>query len=255
MRRLNTRADCSNEQASFDGPWPLSSVAETEVRQHPSGHPTTGSAKPCPAATSHNAGRSEQITVFTRSIVPLTPRPPYRSIGLITKNPLIWNPPQLIFLNSVIPPSHFWMVVIDLIEHSPLSCHLLRVRSVKTMLALLLALAWAPMMAHCTLETVSGLQFLRCAADTQSSPANTDPCGDNGCCAVESANYQAPSHQQIVPVWAIALLPFDILGDLEPSPPPKVGRCHLSSAPPELSTAWQFISRTAPPCRAPSLAS
>jgi hypothetical protein len=119
------------------------------------------------------------------------------------------------------------------------------------MLALLLALAWAPMMAHCTLETVPGLQFLRCASDAQ--PAAH--CDGVACCAVESGNYQAPSHQQIVPVLAIALLSFDIVADLEPSSLPQVGPCILTSAPPELSKTWQFTFRTAPLCRAPSILS
>lgn len=119
------------------------------------------------------------------------------------------------------------------------------------MLALLLALAWAPMMTHCTLETVPGLQFLSCAPEGQ--PASH--CDGVSCCAVESGNYQTPSHQQIVPVLAIALLPFDIVAELAPSSPPQVGLCILTSAPPELSQAWQFTFRTAPLCRAPSILS
>ena len=119
------------------------------------------------------------------------------------------------------------------------------------MLALLLALAWAPMTAHCSLETVPGLQFLRCASDAQ--PATH--CDGVSCCAVESGTYQAPSHEQIVPVLALTLLSFDIVADLEPSSPLQAGPCVLISAPPELSKAWQFSFRTAPHCRAPSILS
>lgn len=119
------------------------------------------------------------------------------------------------------------------------------------MLALLLALAWAPMMAHCTLETVPGLQFLRCAPDSQ--PAAH--CDGVSCCAVESGDYQAPSHQQIVPGLPVVLLTFDLAAKPEHSRPAPVGLAPPISVPPELSTTWQFISRTAPLCRAPSFVS
>jgi hypothetical protein len=119
------------------------------------------------------------------------------------------------------------------------------------MLALTLALAWVPLASHCQLESASGLAFLPCAADDQ--PAAH--CDGGSCCAVESGNYLAPTHQQIVPVLAIALLPFVIVADLERSSLPRVGPCILASAPPELSRAWQFALRTAPLCRAPSILS
>ena len=92
-RRFNNRADCSNERTSFNGAWSLPSLAETKVRPQPSGHPLTESARQCPAASTHSAGSSEQITVLTSSIDALTPRPPKRSIPPVTKRPLIWNTP------------------------------------------------------------------------------------------------------------------------------------------------------------------
>jgi hypothetical protein len=143
----------------------------------------------------------------------------------------------------------------DLIEHSRPSRHLLRVRSVKAMLALLLALAWVPLTSHCLLESACGFEFLRCAADTQGSPANPDHCGDNGCCSVEEASYQTPSHQETVCVFALTLLSSELSADSECSFRPQVTLGPLTSAPPELSTAWQFSSRTALPSRAPSLVS
>jgi hypothetical protein len=119
------------------------------------------------------------------------------------------------------------------------------------MLALLLTLAWAPMMAHCTLETIPGLQFLRCGSDAQ--PAAH--CDGVSCCAAESGDCQAPSHQQVFPVLAIVSLSFDLVANPEYSRLAQLGLAPPNSAPPELSTAWQFISRAAPPCRAPSLVS
>ena len=121
------------------------------------------------------------------------------------------------------------------------------------MLALLLALAWVPLTSHCLLESAYGFEFLRCTADTQSSPANPAHCGDDSCCSVEKASYQAPSHQQIIPVFALALLPSELVADSEHSLPPQVTLGLLTTAPPELSAGWQFAFRTALPSRAPSL--
>ena len=123
------------------------------------------------------------------------------------------------------------------------------------MLALMLALAWAPLMSHCQLESASDLAFLRCAPDAQPPASVPGHCDGPSCCAVESGKYQAPSHQQIVPVFALALLSFDFVADSGNSLPPQVTLDLPATAPPELSKAWQFISRAAPPCRAPSLVS
>ena len=123
------------------------------------------------------------------------------------------------------------------------------------MLALLLALAWAPLMSHCALETVPGLKFLRCASEGQTPASAPGHCDGTSCCAVESGVYQAPSHQQIVPAFALALLSFCAVADAGYPPSPRVPVDLLTSAPPELATAWQFTSRASPPCRAPSLVS
>jgi len=142
-----------------------------------------------------------------------------------------------------------------MIEHWHLSCHLLRVRSVKAMLAMALALTWVPLMSHCVLESASGIAFLRCTSDDQPPASVPGHCGGPSCCAVESAKYQAPSHQQIVPVFAPALLSFDAVAGAGLSLPHQVSLGLPTAAPPELTSTWQFTFRTAPPCRAPSLVS
>lgn len=123
------------------------------------------------------------------------------------------------------------------------------------MLALLLALAWAPLTAHCELESATGLDFLRCASASQPASNGAGHCDDTSCCAVESAKYPAPSQRPIVPVFVLVALPLDLVTHYELPQPPRVTLDLPTSAPPELSTAWQFIARAAPPCRAPSLAS
>ena len=87
-----------------NGAWSLPSVAETKVRPHPSGHPLTESARQCPAASTHSAGSSEQITVLTRSIDALTPRPLKRSIPTRYKPPAdLEHSPNASSLNSAPP--------------------------------------------------------------------------------------------------------------------------------------------------------
>jgi len=127
----------------------------------------------------------------------------------------------------------------------------LRVRSLR-ILVVLLALAWVPLMSHCQLESVDGLEFLGCAAQTESLPAD---CSETGCCSVERSDYQAPGHQETIPILILAPLPADLVAGSERSRPPQASFGPLTAAPPELSATWQFISRAAPPCRAPSLVS
>ena len=94
----------TNERPSMaHGCYPL--VAETKVRPHPSGHPLTESARQCPAASTHSAGSSEQITVLTRSIDALTPRLLKRSIPTRYKAPADLEHPPSAAGHRQTPPS------------------------------------------------------------------------------------------------------------------------------------------------------
>ena len=117
-----------------------------------------------------------------------------------------------------------------------------------------MALLWVLVASHCLLETVPGLDFLRCSAETQTSATENHGC-DDSCCGVESANYQAQRHQDLIPICIVAIVPSDIAIDFEQSLPPEVSLGILTAAPPELSKIWQFLSRTALPVRAPSITS
>lgn len=122
------------------------------------------------------------------------------------------------------------------------------------MLALMLALAWAPVMSHCQLEA-AGFEFLSCAAEDH-APANAPThCDGASCCAAESGKYQAPGYQRIVPVLALVPLLFDVVADSDCASSPPISLDLLTTAPPELSPAWQFTLRAAPPSRAPSFVS
>ena len=133
------------------------------------------------------------------------------------------------------------------------------VRTMKTMLILLLALAWVPLNSHCLLESVPGFEFLICSTDqTDEDTSSSDPCSDGGCCSVESAKYFSAWKPVTIPAGTeiLAALPparqwaFDSLSlhaqTLGPWP---------NTSPPVIPASWQFALRTALPARAPSLAS
>jgi hypothetical protein len=136
-------------------------------------------------------------------------------------------------------------------EHSPRSCHLLPVRSVKTMLALLLALAWAPLMSHCALEIIPAFHWLACKSGGNSEPGTTSHCGA-GCCAAETSSYPAPAGRPVR--LGLHVLPplVNALARLAVAPPSEFLLRASSDPPPELLPTWQFAHRTALSPRAPS---
>lgn len=122
------------------------------------------------------------------------------------------------------------------------------------MLVLLMALLWVPITAHCQLESVAGLEFLRCDSDSDHTSDNKEACGD-GCCQVESGHYQVSRNQNIAPAVALLLATLDILADFQLPKLAAPSQGLQPASPPELSVTWQFIARAALPVRAPSVAS
>lgn len=119
----------------------------------------------------------------------------------------------------------------------------------------LLALSWALLTSHCQVEAMPGFEFLRCAPDSHQSDESGDPCKDNGCCAIESAQYYAPRQYEVVPVIVVGLAPLDNFDAVERSLPKDISLGILTAAPPELPRSWQFSLRTALLPRAPSVIS
>jgi len=125
------------------------------------------------------------------------------------------------------------------------------VKSLKTVITLLLLALWPLVVMHCKLETMPGLEFLRCASDT---PTSSD-CEGDGCLTVESATYKAPDHENVTPqpvfqALALSALPEGENRSCDPDLPVLV-----SSVPPELPKVWQFSFRTALLPRAPTIVS
>lgn len=122
------------------------------------------------------------------------------------------------------------------------------------MLVLLLVAAWLPVTLHCRLEA-AGLHGADECCSTQPAGATAGDCKDDGCPAVEEALYKETSQSLKVATPALAE-GFAGLASLSPPSalPAEPALSPERHAPPlELKAAWQFLTRAAPPARAPSL--
>ena len=106
-----------------------------------------------------------------------------------------------------------------------------------------------PITSHCMLENISGLQFLKCATDTDTEQKSD--CEGDACTQLESATYKiSDTHVDFSPSAFTALVAFIILefpADEQPAA--------VLTVPLEISSSWQFFFRTALPPRAPSFVS
>ena len=128
------------------------------------------------------------------------------------------------------------------------------VRYFRNIFFALAAFLWLPASAHCQLESVPGLEFLRCAVDAQTPGRSTD-CSDSGCCAVEKLHYKSNQVRITIPSPDLLLLLPVALTDIADKLSNEVSAIALAAIPPELPKCWQFVFRTASPPRAPSFAS
>lgn len=118
-------------------------------------------------------------------------------------------------------------------------------------MALLLALLWMPVSSHCLLECAEFIhQDACCQADLSSDHSHGHDAAD-GNCQVESRQLAAQKHDVLKECLLVALLK-----SIEFSLPEPSGVAFIPSegvAPPELSSSWQFVSRSAVSPRAPSV--
>jgi hypothetical protein len=125
------------------------------------------------------------------------------------------------------------------------------VKGMYQLVAIILAVLWVPIVGHCVLEKMPGLEFLQCAGENGQSD-----CDDSGdaCSELENPNYKLSKTNLEVPQPEFAILFHLLFQDsirnvLETQPK------RLNEVPPEISSSWQFSLRTALPPRAPSLIS
>jgi hypothetical protein len=140
------------------------------------------------------------------------------------------------------------------IEHFPLLSILTCVKSLRTLLTLLLVAVWPLATSHCSLEQLPGLAFLACADEAAAAPHQDNDCETDTCASVESGLYKTEDHPTVPtpPLISSELLTTVLLATELSTRETAV---YFNSAPPELSRLWQFSLRTALPPRAPSLAS
>ena len=104
---------------------------------------------------------------------------------------------------------------------------------------------------HCKLETIPGLEFLRCASDT---PSSSD-CNGDECRAVEFGWYKVEDNQAFISAALTPVIVFQVILPVEHTPVEEAAVLRLTAALPEFPKTWQFSRRTALPPRAPSIAS
>ncbi len=133
------------------------------------------------------------------------------------------------------------------------------VRTLKTMLTLLLAILWLPVSSHCLfLEITSGFESLSCCthADNKDKTAHhEDDCATDSCAVVEGAQYKSSIQRVTVPPLDMHVafeLPPLLVTTLESA---AIAAHQTDDALVQLPVAWQFSFRTAAPPRAPSLVS
>ena len=126
------------------------------------------------------------------------------------------------------------------------------VRRLGKWLSVLAAVLWLPMTLHCQLESIPGLEFLACASEGHNPKGD---CSDDGCCAVEKSQYKSEQARLMIPSPDLLPLPLAPVLDVANLFPLEASLGILTAAPPELHQTWHFVSRTALPVRAPSIAS
>ena len=128
-------------------------------------------------------------------------------------------------------------------------------RACRAVIAVILALIWAPLTAHCQLESVTGLNFLQCPSAGDCTAEDSSHCDDSSCCGWEAGFYKLPHNESSACVVLVASRPGDDLFTQEPDPSITEALATLTAAPPELLKSWRFFLRAALPVRAPSFAS
>ncbi|HEX7653770.1 MAG TPA: hypothetical protein VF607_09705 [Verrucomicrobiae bacterium] len=114
----------------------------------------------------------------------------------------------------------------------------------------LVALLWLPASAHCVLEQVPGLSFLKCEVAAADHTTKGDGCG--GCCTVEQSHYRSEIAPLQVPTAAGLIIPCPPLAATQSPVPAEVRQGILTAAPPLCSSSRHFLVRTALPVRAPA---
>jgi len=131
----------------------------------------------------------------------------------------------------------------------------MRVRRFQNIVFALAAFLWLPVSAHCQLEIVTGFEFLDCPTEGDCHDNQNSGRSDTRCCSVEKSEYKSNRPHLTLPSPDFVRIYSTIVLTAADNLPAEVGVGILTAAPPEFSKIWHFVSRTALPVRAPSIAS
>jgi hypothetical protein len=128
-------------------------------------------------------------------------------------------------------------------------------RLFRTLLTVLLAVAWMPLTAHCQLERATGLEFLSCSTAGEAGADAGSHCDGTACCGLESEQYQLPPSQPLISPPDLTVVLLASLVTPETELPARLAAVSLITTPLPGPRPWQFHTRAALPVRAPSFAS
>ena len=122
------------------------------------------------------------------------------------------------------------------------------------MLVLFLVAAWLPVTLHCRLEAAGFSHADECCAGEQAVDVAGD-CKDDACPTVEDTLFKdsSPSFKVVAPAIVECFACLASLSQLSAPLAEPILSPERHAPPLELNVAWQFLSRAAPPARAPSL--
>lgn len=138
---------------------------------------------------------------------------------------------------------------IDIPAHAALIYNVFRARR---LIALVLLALWLPATLHCDLEAAGVKGILGC--HNHEIPCNAH-CTADACHSIEGLSYQFDSSLTKAPQPSLTLLvaPLAFLV-LTLVAAPREGEIEPAAAPPEVARTWHFVTRAAPPARAPARA-
>src|SRR2546425_8686761 len=109
----------------------------------------------------------------------------------------------------------------------------------RSVMAVVFAVLWAPLTAHCKLECLPGLEFLHCPSDT---PSSSDCTGD-GCQVAESGLYKLEDSQSAISFAIVFLLLTDALPATEQLSSSQLLPHYQTDSAPGPPRHWQFSFR------------
>ena len=127
-----------------------------------------------------------------------------------------------------------------------------RVRQLKAILALFLAVLWIPTTCHCLFESLEWVTESPCCSESSAHDMGPPDAGDcQVCLGVESGDYRSGIEPVQVPVLALQPLSLRLLPG-NPVPETEIFAVRETGSPPGQIKPWHLVLRAALPVRAPS---